>query len=333
MNVEHLREFAALARTRSFTGTARELSLAQSTLSKHIAALEGELGFRLFDRSGHDVVVTEAGKAMLENVLPVLEQLDKGILRARLLSRSDTLPVRVGGYLQIASIARWIYRAETVARDAGADVRVSLYAPHTADYMPEAAREDSLDLLRRGEVDLAVIEGPAAFPELDGFGHARLFDEPIVFFAPTSSPLAQLPRVELADLRGRRFIGSLNYAQFQDRVREICAMRGFVPEFSIKMADSFNEFMRSDDPGAVFFLSASGAARVPDPPYSPLAKLPVSDPEAYSPVYAVWVPGAAGLPARAEVGALLRALESLAQAPAGAGDGEPREDAARFPRA
>ena len=46
--------------------------------------------------------------------------------------------------------------------------------------------------------------------------------------------------------------------------------------------------MRGDDPDDVYFLSASGAARVPDPPRSPLAKLKVDDPLAYSPVYFVW---------------------------------------------
>ena len=46
--------------------------------------------------------------------------------------------------------------------------------------------------------------------------------------------------------------------------------------------------MRRDDPDEVFFLSAHGAARVPDPPYSPLVKLRIDDPEAFSPVYLAW---------------------------------------------
>lgn len=288
MNVEHLREFVALARTRNFTQTARELSLAQSTLSKHMAALESELGFSLLDRAGGVVALTEPGKAILESTIFALEALDKGVLRARLLARSGSLPVRIGGYLQISSITSWIYRTETIARASEPSLRVSLYAPHTTDYMPDSARDGALDLLARNVVDLAVIEGPVAFPELEGFGHAHVFDEPVVFFAPSTSSLASRDVVRMDDLRGRHFVGSLNYPQFQDRIRELCCAYGFAPEFGIKMADTFNEFMRSDDPDEVYFLSASGAARVPEPPFSPLVRLAMDEPDAYSPVYLAW---------------------------------------------
>lgn len=288
MNVEHLREFIALAKTRNFTKTAHSLSVAQSTLSKHIASLEGELGFRLFDRTAGTVVLTDEGKALFEDASMSLEMLDKGIVRARLLNKARLDTVRIGGYLQIASITNWIYRVETVAHDVSPSLRVSLYAPHTIDYMPDSARDDALDLLEHGIIDVALIEGPRVFPELDRFAWRHVFDEPIVFFTNVASELAERSRVNISDLRGKRFIGSLNYPQFQDRVRELCVERGFMPEFGIKMVDTFNEFIRSDDPDEVFFLSASGAARVPDPPYSPLAKLPVGDPEAFSPVYAVW---------------------------------------------
>lgn len=288
MNVEHLREFIALAKTRNFTKTARGLNVAQSTLSKHIASLEDELGFKLFDRTAGSVVLTDEGKALFEDATAALEVLDRGVVRARLVAKARLGTVRIGGYLQIASIENWIYRVETVAHEMSAALRVSLYAPHTTDYMPESARDDALDLLDRGVIDLAVLEGPKVFPELDRFAWAHVFDEPIVFFANVGSPLAHQPRVDIADLRGKRFVGSLNYPQFQDRVRELCVGRGFVPEFGIKMVDTFNEFIRSDDIDEVYFLSASGAARVPDPPFSPLAKLPVDDAGVFSPVYAVW---------------------------------------------
>lgn len=312
MNVEHLREFVALARSRNFTKTAHDLHLAQSTLSKHIAAMERELGFGLFDRSDRSVVLTDSGKALFESTVFALEMLDKGIVKARLLAKAGTTPVRIGGYLQIASITEWIYRVQTVARDEGADVRISLYAPHTTDYMPESARDDALDLLGKGIIDLAVVEGPETFPEIERFHHAKVFDEPIVFFATSTSPLAGASKVTIADFRGRHFVGSLNYPQFQDRVRELCARRGFVPEFGIKMADTFNEFMRSDDEDDIFFLSASGASRVPDPPYSPLAKLKVADSDAFSPVYLVWDRNET----RPEVLALVKAVRRLSKAEA-----------------
>ena len=289
MDVRHLREFCNLVRTRSFTRSARAMNISQSALSKHISALEREVGAALFSRGAGRIELTDAGKVLFEGVSRALEELDRCLLRTRLTAAEPSdEEVRVGGYLQIAHINEWIYETETRAREQGHQLHVRPWAPHTIDYTPDSARDDTLDLLGRGNIDIAVLEGPQTFPEVTRFEHAVVFEEPIVFFAPQSSELATMPEVKLTDLRDKVFVGSLNYPQFQDRIREICSMRGFVPDFRLKMADSFSEFMRSDDPREVFFLSASGAARVPDPPLSPLAKLHVSDPLAFSPVYLVW---------------------------------------------
>lgn len=50
MKTEYLREFAVFSRYLSFTDAAKELFIAQSTLSTHIAALESDVGFSLIDR-------------------------------------------------------------------------------------------------------------------------------------------------------------------------------------------------------------------------------------------------------------------------------------------
>ena len=50
MNIERLREFSYLAETLSFSITAKHFYLSTSVLSKHIAAIEADLGVRLFER-------------------------------------------------------------------------------------------------------------------------------------------------------------------------------------------------------------------------------------------------------------------------------------------
>ena len=50
MRTEYLREFVVFSRYLSFTDAAKELFIAQSTLSTHIAALESDVGFSLIDR-------------------------------------------------------------------------------------------------------------------------------------------------------------------------------------------------------------------------------------------------------------------------------------------
>ncbi len=61
MELRDLKTFAAVAASLSFNRAAQALNTAQSTVSARIAALEEELGVRLFDRLGRTVALTEAG--------------------------------------------------------------------------------------------------------------------------------------------------------------------------------------------------------------------------------------------------------------------------------
>ncbi len=75
MNVFHTRQnpldsrqlnaFVTLARTSSFTETARELFLTHSAISHSLRALENELGCRLLNRMGKRMELTAAGEAFL----------------------------------------------------------------------------------------------------------------------------------------------------------------------------------------------------------------------------------------------------------------------------
>ena len=67
MDVElhQLRYFVAVAEQRHFTKAARELSVAQPSVSKQIRRLEDELGAPLFHRMRGNVALTPAGEALL----------------------------------------------------------------------------------------------------------------------------------------------------------------------------------------------------------------------------------------------------------------------------
>lgn len=65
MTLAQLETFISVARAHSFSRAATLLDLAQPTLSGRIAALEGELGARLFLRHGHALELTDSGRALL----------------------------------------------------------------------------------------------------------------------------------------------------------------------------------------------------------------------------------------------------------------------------
>lgn len=65
MQLQHLRYFVALARTRHFATAASQCGVTQPTLSAGLAALEQELGKRLVDRDRRFIGLTEQGRAIL----------------------------------------------------------------------------------------------------------------------------------------------------------------------------------------------------------------------------------------------------------------------------
>lgn len=75
MDVPALEAFLAAAETGSFSAAGGRVFLTQPAISKRIAALERELGTRLFDRIGRRVHLTEAGRALQTHARTVLNEL------------------------------------------------------------------------------------------------------------------------------------------------------------------------------------------------------------------------------------------------------------------
>ena len=79
MELNHLRAVLAVARLGSFTFAARELFLSQPTVSRHVAAVEREVGQVLFLRHARSVCVTAAGEAFLPYAEAVVQAWQSGL--------------------------------------------------------------------------------------------------------------------------------------------------------------------------------------------------------------------------------------------------------------
>jgi len=82
-SLDQLRTFVAAADTGSFSAAGRRLGRAQSVVSQTLANLEGLIGVTLFDRTGRYPVLTEHGRALLEQARIVASSMDQFKARAR----------------------------------------------------------------------------------------------------------------------------------------------------------------------------------------------------------------------------------------------------------
>lgn len=79
MNLYQLRYFVTLAKEEHYTNAALQLHITQPSLTHAIHSMEDELGVRLFERKGRNVILTKYGKIFLKEVESVLEHLDDSI--------------------------------------------------------------------------------------------------------------------------------------------------------------------------------------------------------------------------------------------------------------
>ncbi len=93
--LDSLRYFEASARHGSFTRAAQELCLTQSAVSQKILALEGRLGYPLFERLPRGLRLTSEGGRLLQGVSAAFELLTNTMQTIRSEAQEGTLKVRV----------------------------------------------------------------------------------------------------------------------------------------------------------------------------------------------------------------------------------------------
>jgi len=90
-----LAAFAVVAEERSFTRAAARLGVSQSALSHSMRGLEKRLGLQLLARTTRSVSPTAAGTAILQDLTPALERIERSLAEARKRRESPTGRIRL----------------------------------------------------------------------------------------------------------------------------------------------------------------------------------------------------------------------------------------------
>ncbi len=89
MNLFYLRYFVTLAHVQHYTKAAKQLCIAQPSLSHAISQMEKELGLPLFEKSGRKTTLTRFGEEFLTCAEHTLSTLDAGIESIQRSARGD----------------------------------------------------------------------------------------------------------------------------------------------------------------------------------------------------------------------------------------------------
>lgn len=97
-----LRVFSSVAKNLSFTKASQELFISQPAITKHIQELETMYQTRLFERMGNKILLTDAGRLLLEHCEKILEDYGRLEYEMNLLRNEHTGELRLGASTTIA---------------------------------------------------------------------------------------------------------------------------------------------------------------------------------------------------------------------------------------
>jgi DNA-binding transcriptional LysR family regulator len=220
-----LEVFRAVARYGSITSAARQLRFTQSAVSRQIAALEAEVGARVFDRLPRGVALTEEGRALLPHAEAVLDRLTAARRDLEALRGLGGGRLRVGAFP--TAVAALVPRALASFRAAHPDVALSLV---------EGTTPVLLERLTAADADVAVVSSSPAGPlDKSRFDLHHLLDERLVVAVSRGHRLARRRTVRLADLADDPFV--VGSATAEETLLRASLPTGFQPRIDLVAAE------------------------------------------------------------------------------------------------
>jgi DNA-binding transcriptional LysR family regulator len=231
VELRQLRYFVEIADQASFTRAAETLSIAQPALTAQMHKLESEFGAPLFIRSKRGIILSEVGRATLEQARTAVHAAEATKRTAQLAADLDGARVnlaysRVFPIAQLARIVRG-FRRERPAMQLD---------------LQEMWSNDQVAAVADGAIDVG-------FRQLRGRQRRELAERGIVAIktgeeslslaVPSTHPLANRRQVSLRDVAGEPFImPAANLGEsIRDRIFEATSAAGFVPNVVQETAD------------------------------------------------------------------------------------------------
>lgn len=217
METEHIKEFLVMAGKLNYTAASDELFISQSSLFKHIRALEDELGVAFFAKEGKRVVMTEYGKLFVHHAEIMLHQIDayQEEVKAHREAQENTLKIMI------------------------ANPNAELEFAFKKAYPQYKLESEHLFVFEETEnTDAEIIALRGSIPELEEkYDHVDLAMDSMAVIVPKDHPLAGRDSVRLIDLKNESFIGfsSRNPRDTRSQigtmydVASICRGAGFEP--------------------------------------------------------------------------------------------------------
>jgi LysR family transcriptional activator of glutamate synthase operon len=272
MNTEDMRRFVAVAELSNITEASEALQVPQPTLSRSIARLEKDFGFRLFDRIGRNIRINDHGRLVEEHVRRALTELDSAQEKVGAAREPDRGLVRIG---HLFSVAQWL--VPPLIRD----------FRHTRPHVNFSFRQDRPQVLELGlrehTLDVAIISPK---PTDRALAWAPLHREWLHLTVRADHPLAGRRSVYLREAEGEDVLMQYHTTSVRALLSELAARADCTIDIKFR-TDSLSSVRGLVVAGMGVTFSTLPARTNTNPP-DDLVDVPVADANAFRDVGIVW---------------------------------------------
>ena len=222
MEIHQLRYFVAIAEEGSFSHAAEREHVSQPSLSQQIQKLEAELDQQLFDRLPRAVVLTEAGRRLLEYARQILTGLADARRAVAALEHEVAGRLSVGA---IPSIALYVLPRLIV--------RFERAYPKVTFELFEDTTDKLAQRLEDGTLDVVLATSGDEMPKLAQHSLGR---EPLLLLVPAKHRLARKKTIKWSDLATEKFLLLHEAHALSITVRRLLAANHLKPELVLRGA-------------------------------------------------------------------------------------------------
>lgn len=189
----NLRAFLAVARAGNLTVAAETIGLTQPALTKTIRRVELDFGARLFERTKRGMVLTTAGKLLLERSERIEMHYRQGKEEIQLLKAGTLEEFRIA-----AGVAYHVAIAPDLVK------RLSFEFPHTRFVLHFQVMGQALPRLVAGDLDLVL--GSLDYMPVEGIETVSLLNIEMSVYVCENSELGRLKAVRPSHLAGKKWV-------------------------------------------------------------------------------------------------------------------------------
>lgn len=223
MTLTQLRYFKMIVDTGYVGKAAEKLSITQPTLSKAIGLLEDELGVKLLEKSGRNIMVTRYGRCYYEHISRALDALERGNHELKLLQNEYEGEINLGFSYSLGEsfIPNTIQAFQSEEGNEKIHFRLK-----------QANSLHIMDLLKDEKVDVAIC---SYRDEVPGVEFVPVLSRELVALVGENHPLAAQDSIQMSDLEDEPFIHFNSESSFQVFLNNLFAQKNVHPQINYEV--------------------------------------------------------------------------------------------------